>query len=85
MGQKFIALQAKIAPGPDYKPYLSPEFLETENDFHRLKPKSIRVGDVKVFENFIVPVPESVDPGDFNTVIVWCESFGEFITSATYG
>jgi hypothetical protein len=44
----------------------------------------VRIGEVKTFENFIVPVPESADPGAFNTVIVWCESFGQFITSARY-
>jgi hypothetical protein len=37
-----------------------------------------------VFENFLVPVPETIDPGQFNTVVVWCESFGEFIASALY-
>lgn len=84
VGQKFISLQGKIAPGPDYKLYLSPEFVETEADFARLKPRMVRVGDVKTFKNFIVPVPESINPGDFSTAIVWCESFSEFITAATY-
>jgi hypothetical protein len=84
VGRKFVSLQGKIAPGPDYKLYLSPEFVETEAEFGRLKPKMVRVGDVKTFENFIVPVPDSIDPGAFNTVIVWCESFGEFITAASY-
>ena len=50
------------APGPDYKLYLSPEFVETEADFERLKPGMVRVGDVKTFKNFLVPVPESIDP-----------------------
>ncbi len=84
VGQEFIALQGKIAPGPDYKLYLSPEFIETEADFNRLKPKMVRIGDVKTFENFIVPVPDTIDPSAFNAVIIWCESFGEFITAASY-
>lgn len=79
-----VALRGRIAPGPDYKLYLSPEFVETEADFLRLKPKMVRVGDVKTFENFVVAVPESVDPAAFNTVIVWCEAFGQFITAARY-
>ncbi|HSG74546.1 MAG TPA: DM13 domain-containing protein [Burkholderiales bacterium] len=79
-----IALMGAIAPGPDYKLYLSPEFVETEADFKRLKPKMARVGDVKTFENFIVPVPASIDPKAYTTVIVWCESFGQFITAARY-
>jgi hypothetical protein len=84
VGRESVALQGKVAPGPDYKLYLSPEFLETEADFARLKPRLVRVGDVKTFENFIVPLPASVDPAAFNTVVVWCESFGQFITAAKY-
>lgn len=84
VGAKAIALAGEIAPGPDYKLYLSNEFVETESDFLRLKPGMALVGDVKTFENFIVPVPESIDPADYNTVIVWCESFGQFITAAKY-
>ncbi|PTT17867.1 hypothetical protein DBR12_17010 [Acidovorax sp. HMWF029] len=79
-----ISLLGRLAPGPDYKLYLSPEFVETEADFMRLKPKMLRVGDVKTFNNFIVPVPQGVDPAKFNTVIVWCETFSEFITAAKY-
>ncbi|WP_428415717.1 DM13 domain-containing protein [Methylibium sp.] len=84
VGPRSISLLGKLAPGPDYKLYLSPEFVETEADFQRLKPQMVRVGDVKTFENFLVPVPEGVDPARFNTVIVWCEAFGQFITAAKY-
>jgi hypothetical protein len=44
----------------------------------------IRVGDVKTFKNFSMPVPDSVDPSKYNTVIVWCETFSQFITAAQY-
>jgi hypothetical protein len=79
-----IALAGELAPGPDYKLYLSPEFVETEADFKRLKPSMVRVGDVKTFKNFLVTVPEAVDPERYNTVIVWCETFSKFITAAKY-
>lgn len=81
---KAISLQGRIAPGPDYKLYLVPEFVETKEDFERLKDRSLRVGDVKTFENFIVPLPQSADPTRYNTVVVWCESFSQFITAAQY-
>ncbi len=84
VGEKAISLEGEISPGPDYKLYLSPEFVETEADFIRLKSQMARVGDVKTFENFIVQVPESIDPNTFNTVIVWCETFSQFITAAQY-
>ena len=79
-----IALIGELAPGPDYKLYLSPEFVETEADFKRLKPRMVRVGDVKTFKNFLVPVPAGIDPSGYDTVIVWCETFGQFITAAKY-
>lgn len=84
VGARSIVLAGRIAPGPDYKLYLSPEFVETEADFERLKPRMIRVGDVRTFDNFVVPVPDSVDVSAFDTVIVWCEAFSQFITAARY-
>jgi hypothetical protein len=79
-----ISLQGRLAPGPDYKLYLSPEFVDTKADFERLKPRMQRVGDVKTFHNFVVPVPEGTDLAAYTTVIVWCESFRQFITAARY-
>jgi hypothetical protein len=84
VGREAVALEGRLAPGPDYKLYLSPAFVETEADFERLKPSMRRVGDVKTFENFVVPLPADVDPSGFTTVIVWCERFGQFITAAKY-
>ena len=84
VGPRAITLQGKLAPGPDYKLYLSPEFVETEADFIRLKSGMVRVGDVKTFDNFVVPVPASVDVSKYRAVIVWCETFGQFITAAKY-
>ncbi len=79
-----ITLTGKLAPGPDYKLYLSPEFAETEADFKRLKSSMVRVGDVKTFENFVVAVPAGIDPAKYAAVIVWCETFEQFITAAKY-
>lgn len=84
VGARSISLAGKLAPGPDYKLYLSPEFVETEDDFKRLRSKMTRIGDIKTFENFIVDVPPPVDIERFSTVIVWCETFSQFITAARY-
>ncbi len=84
VGPNAIGLAGRLAPGPDYKLYLSPEFVETEADFLRLKAQMARVGDVKTFENFLVPLPGPVDPARYTTVVVWCESFKQFITAAKY-
>lgn len=79
-----IALQGRLAPGPDYKLYLAPEFVQTEAEFERIKARSLRVGDVKTFENFLVPLPAGTDLSAYTTVVVWCETFREFISAAKY-
>ena len=84
VGSDSIALEGRLAPGPDYRLYLSPEFVETEAAFQALKSQMVEVGPVRTFENFMVRVPDSVDPAAFSTAIVWCESFGQFITAAAY-
>ena len=84
IGPDNIAFEGRLAPGPDYRLYLSPKFVETEAEFESLKPDMVQVGLVQTFENFMVAVPESVDPTEFNAAIVWCESFSQFITAAAY-
>lgn len=81
---RFVALKGKLAPGPDYKLYLSPSFIETEAEFNQLKSTMVQVGDIRTFDNFMVDLPANVDISAFNTIIVWCEAFGQFITSAKY-
>ena len=60
------------------------EFVEDEAGFEAIKASSYRVGDVKTFQGFILDVPADVDVNQFNTVLVWCEAFGEFITAGKY-
>ena len=79
-----VALAGKLAPGPDYKLYFAPQFVETKEGFLRIKERSVRAGDVKTFDNFVVALPPSVDISRFDTVVVWCERFSMFITAAKY-
>lgn len=82
VGPRQIAFDGRLAPGPDYKLYLSPTFVETEADFQRLKPTMRRIGDVKTFDRFLLDLPPDVEPGRYQAVIIWCETFNEFITAA---
>lgn len=81
---KQIVHMGKLAPGPDYKLYLVPEFVEDEASFEAVKARSVQVGDVKTFDGLILEVPEGVDIEAYDTVLIWCEAFGEFITAAKY-
>ena len=77
-----VWLEGRIAPGPDYRLYLMPEFVEDEDSFLAIKSQAVDISPVKAFENFILPAPEDVDAGAFPALIIWCEAFGEFITAA---
>ena len=45
----------------------------------------VRFGeDVKTFKGFLVDVPTDTDVRDYTTVVIWCESFGQFISAAEY-
>ncbi|ROV57877.1 hypothetical protein EGH82_21045 [Vibrio ponticus] len=79
-----IVFMGELAPGPDYKLYLSPVFIETEEAFAQYRDTMIQIGDIKTFDRFSLNLPPEVNVSEYNTVIVWCESFGEFITSARY-
>lgn len=84
IGPDRVALMGRVAPGPAYKLYLVPEFVETEADFKRLKAQSLAVADIKTFENFIVPLPPGTPLERYSAVVIWCESFSQFITAGKY-
>jgi hypothetical protein len=84
INDKHISFKGELAPGPDYKLYLSGKYLETEDEFELNQSSMVLVGDVKTFNNFVVDVSPEIDISAYNTVIVWCETFGEFITAAQY-
>ncbi len=76
--------EGRLAPGPDYKVYLVDGFVEHEDEFLPIKAQALLLGEVKTFDGFIIDLPNDIDLTRYNTVVVWCEAFGEFITSAQY-
>jgi hypothetical protein len=79
-----IVHQGRLAPGPDYRLYLVPDFVETEAQFEAIKADALQVGEIKSFDGFLVSLPDGVELVAYTTVLVWCEAFGEFITAAKY-
>lgn len=79
-----ISFMGMIAPGPDYQLYLTPSLAQTEAEFLAIKDQSIKIGAVKTFKNFILDIPPGVDPASYHGLVVWCETFDEFITAAIY-
>lgn len=84
LSQTEIVHQGRLAPGPDYRLYLVPEFVETEAQFEAIKANALEIGEIKSFDGFLIALPDGVDLNAYTTVLVWCEAFGEFITAAAY-
>jgi hypothetical protein len=79
-----ISLMGSLAPGPDYILYLTKNLVDTSDSFLAIKHESLKVGPIRTFDNFIVPLDESVDLEQYAAIVVWCETFSQFITSASY-
>jgi hypothetical protein len=79
-----ISHVGELAPGPDYRLYLTREFVEHEDEFSPIKSEAALIGEVKSYDGFLLNVPEGVNIEDYTSVVVWCETFDEFITAAKY-
>ncbi len=79
-----IVHRGRLAPGPDYKLYLVPTFVDHEDAFLPVKAQSRVIGDIKTFDGFILDIPAGIDPAAYTTVLIWCEAFSEFIAAARY-
>jgi hypothetical protein len=84
IGRDRIAHTGSLAPGPDYRLYLTNSFVDNKEAFLAIKGQSTQIAPIKVFNGFIVAVPVGVDVASYNTVVIWCEAFGQFITAAQY-
>lgn len=79
-----IVHQGSLAPGPDYKIYLAPHYVEDKAGFEAIKAQSVQLGSIKSYDGFIAEIPADVDIERYNTVVIWCEAFGAFITAGKY-
>ena len=84
ISRKQVSFMGSLAPGPDYQLYMTRELAVTEQEFLLIKEQSAKIGAVMTFDNFILDLPENINPANFKAIIIWCETFGEFITAASY-
>ncbi len=77
-----IWLDGQLSPGPDYRLYLVSRFVETEAEFLAIKDSGLQIAPIKAFSNFSVDIPQGLDISGYNTVLIWCEAFSQFITAA---
>ena len=79
-----ILFQGNLSPGPNYKLYLTKNFVTDEEDFFKAKNPALKIGAINSFNGFILELPKELNLENYNSVVIWCESFSEFITAAQY-
>ena len=79
-----IAFKGELAPGPDYRLYFAPSYVENEAEFLAIKAQSLEVEPVKTFNGFALNNVSALREPALNTLVIWCKAFGEFITSARF-
>jgi hypothetical protein len=73
----------KAGPGPNFWIYLNTRAVGDERDF-KGDARRVKLAPLKSFEgaqNFVLP--PSIDPAEFHSVTIWCESFSQYIASGS--
>lgn len=82
VGADQVVFDGDMSPGPDYRLYFTPKYVETEADFLAIKDASALVGMVKSYQSFALDISDDINAEEYDSVIIWCEAFSQFITSA---
>ena len=57
VGNNAVWLDGSLSPGPHYRLYFAPIFVETKEIFLAIKSQSVEVESVKAFTNFMLQLP----------------------------
>ena len=82
VSDEMVWLDGEVSPGPAYRLYFAPAFVETKQDFLAIKDQSVEIGSVGALRNFSLPLPDGVVLDEYPAVVIWCETFSAFITAA---
>lgn len=78
----FLEADFEVGPGPDYYLYLV-DASDIRNNAAFEAANHVEIARLKSFRGSqVYPLPASVQPEDYQSVVVWCKTFGELITSA---
>ena len=76
-----VTLMDEVSPGPDYRLYLTPSYVETGAGFLEIKAQSREVARITGFKNFSYEIEDGIDLEQYGAVLIWCERFSQFITA----
>jgi len=74
----------QVGPGPAFYVYLSEGAnIKNNREFKKYKTTNVELGPLKSFKGSqIYKIPAKVNIHKFKSVVVWCKSFSQLITSA---
>ena len=81
LSKERVTLMGEVSPGPDYRLYLTPEYVETKSAFLAIKDRSKEIARIKGFKDFSYAIDQSLDLSQYDSVLIWCERFSAFITA----
>ncbi len=82
-GKLIFEDDVKLAPGPDYRIYMSRKFADTKSDFAKIKSQAVEVAKLRTFSGPLeFDLPADLNTNEFDNVVVWCETFSMYIASA---
>lgn len=67
-----IWLDGEISPGPDYRLYLLPKYVETGAEFLQIKAAPRKSGRLKRLKIFLLDIPANVEVTNFPAVLILC-------------
>ncbi|MDJ0611151.1 MAG: DM13 domain-containing protein [Kiloniellales bacterium] len=78
----FLDQDFEVGPGPKYHVYLVPvDDVTPDTDVEATA--FVDLGRLRAFKGSqVFKIPESVDPGGYASVVIWCEQFGVLISPA---
>ena len=79
-----ILFQGNLSPDPGYKLYLTKTFVSDEESFLKEKGNGLKIGPINLCNGFLLELPKDLNLENYNSVVIWCETFSEFITAAQY-
>ena len=79
-----ILFQGDLSPGPNYKLYFTKTFVSDEEGFLHEQGNGLKIGSINSFNGFLLELPKDINLENYTSVVIWCESFSEFITAAQY-
>ena len=83
LSESAAGYKGTLSPAPDLVLYVSSAEIHTAADFERERAGMVALGRIRSFGNFLVPYNSVLDLSSMRSVIIWCDSFNQFITAAS--